>query len=61
MDVNCGHETIRVDVPAYGAEFSELEQIKIKKIAISMGFTWVKGMNIDVNETTNPFNFVFYV
>ena len=61
MDVSCGSDTVRIDVPAYGVEFTNEEQYAIKNIALSQGFTWVKGLKINLKENTNPFNFVFYV
>jgi hypothetical protein len=60
MDVSCGSETVRVDVPAYGVEFDSNEQKKIREIGVLNSLSWVRGLEIDVNENTNPHSFVFY-
>ena len=61
MQDSCGSKVIRVDAKAYGVEFSDCDQEKVRGIAISNGLSWVRGLEIEVSQNTNPFNFSFYL
>jgi hypothetical protein len=52
---------VQVSAPAYGVEFTEGEQRAIRQIAVNMGMTWVRRLEIDVEQMTNPHGFDFYV
>lgn len=52
--------SVQVNAPAYGVWFDEQAQRTIRLIAKSNGFTWVRGMEIDVEQMTNPAEFCFY-
>jgi len=55
----CGSEFIRIDVPSCGTSFTESEQREIKLIAKVNKLTLAKGMEIDIEQMTNPKQFVF--
>jgi hypothetical protein len=55
-----GGGSIQVNAPSYEAVFSDEEQRKIRLIAKVNGFTWVRGMEIVLEQMTNPSNFNFY-
>lgn len=55
-----GGGSIQVFAPAYGVEFSEAEQREIRLIAKCNRLTWVRGMEIDIEQMTNPAEFSFY-
>jgi len=56
----CGSKVIQVNCPAFGIDFTSEEQNSIRKIAVSNGLTWVRGMPIDVDQNTSPSVFNFY-
>ena len=56
-----GCQVIQVSVPAYDIEFNADEQRRIRLIAKVNGLTWVQGMEIDIDQNTNPSDFNFYV
>lgn len=56
-----GCQVIQVSAPSYGVEFTANEQRRIRMIAKVNGCTWVQGMEIDINQNTNPDNFEFHV
>ena len=56
-----GGGSVQVFAPAYGVEFSEAEQREIRLIAKCNHLTWVRGMEIDIEQMTNPEHFSFYV
>lgn len=55
-----GAKVIQVNTPEYGLEFTEEQQRSIRHIASVNRLTWVKGLPIDVEQMTNPFDFNFY-
>jgi hypothetical protein len=55
-----GGGSIQVNAPSYEAVFSDEEQREIRLIAKVNGFTWVRGMEIVLEQMTNPSNFNFY-
>ena len=42
-------------------QFSEADQREIRHIAKCNGLTWVRGLEIDVEQMTNPQSFHFYL
>jgi hypothetical protein len=56
-----GGGQIQVFVPAHGMEFSAKEQKQIRLIAKCNLLTLVKGLEIDVDQMTNPHSFNFYM
>jgi hypothetical protein len=52
---------IHVWVPNYDVDFSEDQQRTIRQIAVVNRLSWVRGLPIDVEQMTNPKNFVFYL
>lgn len=58
--VSCGVQFIQVNVPKADVEFSEAEQLEIRWIAKVNHLTFSRGMEINVNQMTNPkvFDFV---
>jgi hypothetical protein len=60
--VSPGDDCIQVYTCVYGIDFTEEDQYTIRNIAKNvMDFTWVRGMEIVVDQMTNPHNFNFYV
>lgn len=55
-----GGGCIQVFSVEYGVQFTEEEQREIRLIGKLNGFTWVRGMPIDIEQMTNPFEFNFY-
>ena len=55
-----GGGCIQVFAPAFGVKFTEEEQRQIRLIGKCNGFTWVRGMEIDIEQMTNPDSFNFY-
>lgn len=51
---------IQVNTTEYGKEFLPNEQREIRHIAKCNNLTWVRGMEIDVEQMTNPDVFNFY-
>lgn len=60
MQTICGDKIIQVNATEYGKEFTEQEQRDIREIATHNNLTWVKGLEIDTEQMTNPFDFNFY-
>ena len=54
-------DSIQVFVPEYGIEFTEQEQREIRQIAKSNELTWVRGLEIVIEQMTNPHDFNFYM
>lgn len=61
MQEYCGYTVIQVNAPEYGVEFSSESQREICLIAQCNGLTFAQGMEINVNQDTNPFEFNFYM
>lgn len=55
-----GGGSIQVNAPAFGVEFDENAQRQIRFIAKVIGYTLVRGMEINVEQMTNPCEFNFY-
>jgi hypothetical protein len=55
-----GGGSLQVFVPTFGATFTEEEQRTIRLIAKINRLTWVRGLEIDIEQMTNPQNFNFY-
>jgi hypothetical protein len=55
-----GDRQIRVACPAYDRPFTDGEQRQIRFIAKVNGLTWVRGLEINVEQMTNPQEMVFY-
>jgi hypothetical protein len=55
-----GGGALQVVAPAADAKFSADEQRQIQLIAKCNGFTFVRGLEIDLERTTNPHCFSFY-
>lgn len=55
----CGARWIQVNVPEYDVDFTEEEQRTIRQIAVTNRLTWARGMEIDVEQMTNPKTFDF--
>lgn len=62
LQESCGVKWIQVAVPAFDISFTENEQRTIRTIAQVNGLTLAQGMEIDVEQMTNPrqFDFVFH-
>jgi hypothetical protein len=58
---SCGTSWIRVAVSKHELNFTPLEQTAIKIIAKSNGLTKSRGLEIDINSSTNPQQFDFVV
>lgn len=56
-----GGGCVQVNAPAYGVEFSEEEQRKIRFIATCLNLTGVRGTKIVIERMTNPYDFHFYI
>lgn len=56
-----GNRVIYVFAPAYGVEFSEADQRTVRLIAKTNRLTWVQGMEINLEQMTNPNEFHFYM
>lgn len=56
-----GAKEIIVSVPAYGIEFSEDEQRKIRFIAKCNKLTSVRGLEIDIERMTDPHQIHFFL
>lgn len=61
MDVCCGSKKIIVYVTEPRAVFTDEEQRTIRLIAQCNRLTWVRGMQIDIEQMTNPQQFNFYL
>lgn len=61
MQNSCGSKIIQVNTIEYGVEFSDEDQRTIRQIAKTNRLTWVRGLDIDVNQMTNPYEFNFYM
>lgn len=55
-----GGGSLQVLAPAYGVVFSEEDQRQIRLIAKCNRLTWVRGMEINIEQMTNPQSFSFY-
>ena len=55
-----GGGSLQVVAPAYGALFAEAQQREIRLIAKCNGLAWVRGVEIDIEQMTNPSEFNFY-
>jgi hypothetical protein len=51
---------ITVFVKEHGLEFCEDDQRFIRAAAIQFGYTWVRKMEINIEQMTNPYSFAFY-
>jgi len=60
MQVSCGDKVIQVNTIEYGLEFTNEEQREIRHIAKCNNLTWVRQMEINVEQMTNPFDFNFH-
>lgn len=60
MQVSCGDLVVAVDVPKYEVDFTDSEQRQIRLIAKVNKLTWVRGMEIDIDQMTEPKSFKFY-
>jgi hypothetical protein len=58
---SCGSASIQVNTPVYGQEFSSADQRAIRHIALCNKLTLVRGMEIIIEQDTNPFEFNFYL
>lgn len=56
-----GGGSVQVNQPAYGVDFSNADQVKIRQAAVSLGFVGVRNTKIDVERNTNPATFSFYL
>ena len=61
MQEYCGCVVISVDVPAYEVSFNEAEQREIRLIAKVNRLTFVRGMEIQLDQMTNPKQFKFHM
>jgi len=61
MQTICGDRIIQVNTIKYGIEFTKKEQRIIRQMAINFGFTWVRGLEINAKQNTNPYDFNFYL
>lgn len=61
MSISCGNRTIRIDAPAYDVLFTEEQQREIRLIAKCNRLKWVRGLEIDIEQMTNPHEFAFYM
>lgn len=55
-----GGGAIQVYTHSFDIVFTEDQQREIRSIAKINGFTWVRGMEIIVDQMTNPQQFNFY-
>ena len=55
-----GGGVVQVIAPAFDVVFSDEDQREIRLIAKCNGFTWVRGLEIDIEQMTNPYEFNFY-
>ena len=55
-----GGGSIQVNAPTHETVFSNEDQREIRLIAKVNGFTWVRGMEIVLEQMTNPSTFNFY-
>ena len=60
MQDSCGDKVIQVNIIEYGLEFTNEEQREIRHIAKCNKLTWVRQMEIDTEQMTNPFDFNFH-
>ena len=56
---SCGVNWIRVSVPSPDAEFSEDQQRQIRLTAKNIGLTFSRGLEINIEQMTNPKEFHF--
>ena len=55
-----GGGVVQVIAPAFSVVFSEEAQREIRLIAKCNGFTWARGLEINIDQMTNPAEFSFY-
>jgi hypothetical protein len=55
-----GGGSVQVLATSPEAVFDDAEQREIRLIAKVNGFTWVRGLEIDIDQMTNPHSFNFY-
>ena len=55
-----GGGSLQVVAPAYGVLFADADQREIRLIAKCNGLAWVRGVEIDIEQMTNPSEFHFY-
>jgi len=55
-----GGGSVQVIAPTYETVFSTDEQREIRLIAKCNHLTWVRGLEIDIDQMTNPSEFNFY-
>ena len=58
--ISPGGGSLQVVAPAYDAPFTNDEQREIRLIAKCNGLSWVRGVEIDIEQMTNPSEFHFY-
>jgi hypothetical protein len=58
---SCGAKWIKVSVPAFDVEFTEEEQREIRLIAKVNGLTHAQGLEIDIDQMTDPMQHTFQV
>ena len=54
-------DCVQVYVPEFTVSFTDDEQRTIRTIAVELGLTWVRGLPIDVDRMTDPFQMNFYL
>lgn len=59
--VSCGDEVVQVNTTHPDRQFTDDEQRTIRTIGDANRLTWVRGMPIDVEQMTNPYDFNFYM
>lgn len=57
----CGDRIIQVNTIKHDVEFTDDEQRKIRRAALSNKLTWVRNSPIDVERMTNPYHFNFHM
>lgn len=55
-----GGGMVQVNAPAFDVVFDAAAQREIRLIAKVNGFTWARGMVIDIDQMTNPSEFNFH-
>ena len=55
-----GGGSLQVFTPVHGMKFSEKAQREIRLIAKCNGLSWVRGLEIDIEQMTNPYDFQFF-
>lgn len=59
--VSCGDEVVQVNTPDPDQRFTDDQQRTIRSIAVANRLTWVRGLPIDVEQMTNPYDFNLYL